>query len=319
MSPFTKQKSAAVSAWGEVRLIQEIRRWLGTATPRSPAGIGDDCATLAGSMRDQLLTVDPVIYGEHFDDNVPAKGVGAKLFNRNISDIAAMGGRPRAAVIALALSDDVKITWLREFYRSLAAIARLHHVPIIGGDIAHQPAGITATMTLIGEATEKRVLTRQGAAAEDWIFTTGKLGGSRLGWHWKFTPRLLEGQWLVARPDVRSMMDVSDGVAKDIWSLTPRGCRPALNAAAIPVSRSARLAATTSQRTPLAHALTDGEDYELLFTVNGSTDPAEFITAWRQRFRSKLSCIGQMRRKRSRRRDDDEIDLDSYHGFEHLR
>ena len=124
MSPFTTHRSQSVAALGEAKLIHEIRRWLGSATPQAPGGIGDDCAVLAGSLRDQLVAVDPVIYGEHFDDKVPARGVGAKLFNRNLSDIASMGGRPRAAVVALALDDHVKIEWLRDFYLGLAAIAR---------------------------------------------------------------------------------------------------------------------------------------------------------------------------------------------------
>ena len=230
MSPFTTQRSQSVAALGEAKLIREIRRWLGSATPHAPRGIGDDCAVLAGSLRDQLVTVDPVIYGEHFDDKVPARGVGAKLFNRNLSDIASMGGRPRAAVIALALNDQVKTEWLRDFYLGMAAIARKHRVPIIGGDVAHQKEGLSATMTIIGEATEKRVLTRQGSSAGDWIFVTGALGGSRLGWHYRFQPRLAEGQWLARQPHVRAMMDVSDGVAKDLHALTPRGCRAAVAA-----------------------------------------------------------------------------------------
>ncbi|HEX2100088.1 MAG TPA: AIR synthase related protein, partial [Candidatus Synoicihabitans sp.] len=96
MSPFTDRPQASIAALGETRLIAAIREWLGDATPRSPAGIGDDCAVMAGSSRQQLITVDPVIYGEHFDDAVPAHGAGQKLFKRNLSDIAAMGGRPRA-------------------------------------------------------------------------------------------------------------------------------------------------------------------------------------------------------------------------------
>ncbi len=318
-SPFTTQRNLSVAALGEVRLIREIRRWLGSATPRSPAGIGDDCATLSGSMRDQLITVDPVIYGEHFDDSIPARGVGAKLFNRNLSDIAAMGGRPRAAVVALALGEGVRLDWLGDFYRSLAAIARRHRVPIIGGDIASQPSGITATLTLIGEAAGKRILTREGAQAGDWIFVTGNLGGSRLGWHWKFTPRLEEGQWLAERSEVRSLMDVSDGLAKDIHALTPDGCRPHLRTSAIPISRSALQMARTSGRPALDHALCDGEDFELLFTVAGSADPEAFIAAWKPHFRRRLTCLGRFQRQRSRPLHDDVLDLAGYDGFQHLR
>jgi len=319
MSPFTRQRSRSVAALGENKLISEISRWLGSASPRSPHGIGDDCAVLAGTSRQQLITVDPVIYGEHFDDRTPARGVGAKLFNRNLSDIAAMGGRPRAAVIALALSGETKIEWLREFYRSLGNLARRYRVPLIGGDLAQQPQGFTASLTLLGESTKDRVLTRHGAKAGDWIFVTGKLGGSRLEWHWKFTPRLEEGQWLSLRPEVHAMMDVSDGVAKDLPALCPKAARISLSESAVPISRSARQVSQTSSKSPLEHALTDGEDYELLFAVSGRSKPDALIRAWQRKFSLPLSCIGQFVKSRSNSPFEDEIILSDYHGFEHLR
>lgn len=319
MSPFTDQSSQSIAALGEVGLIKAIQRWLGSSSPQSPAGIGDDCAVLSGSLRDQLVTVDPVIFGHHFDDQIPAKGAAAKLFNRNLSDIAAMGGRPRAAVVALAMSPTVKTDWLKEFYRSLATISRRHHVPVIGGDVATQNEGFSATMTLIGESPEKGAIARTGATVDDWIFVTGRLGGSRLGWHWKFKPRLTEGQWLAGQRHVKSMTDISDGLAKDLWSLTPRGCQPSLSAGAVPLSRSARLASKASGTSPLTHALTDGEDYELLFTLDRRLDPAQFKAEWRHEFSTRLSVIGCFEKKQSRSKFSDVIDLSDYHGFEHLR
>jgi thiamine-monophosphate kinase len=98
-------------------VITAIRGWLGSASPRAPFGIGDDCAVLPGSRAAQLVTVDPVIYGEHFNDSIAPRAAGEKLFKRNLSDIAAMGGRPRAAVVALALDARVKLAWLEQFYR----------------------------------------------------------------------------------------------------------------------------------------------------------------------------------------------------------
>lgn len=319
MSPFTRQRSRSVAALGEQKLITEISKWLGSVSPKSPRGIGDDCAVLSGTPRDQLVTVDPVIYGEHFDDRISARGVGAKLFNRNLSDIAAMGGRPRAAVIALATSRTLKIEWLRDFYRSIANLARRYNVPVIGGDIAHQPEGFTATMTLLGEAKKKRILTRRDAKAGDWIFVTGRLGGSRLEWHWRFTPRLAEGQWLGKRAEVHAMLDISDGLAKDVRALQPKGTRIALSEAAIPISKSARQCSETSGKSPLLHALTDGEDYELLFAVSGRTKPKDFIQEWHRHFKSPLSCIGCFVKSRAVSPYPDELDLKDIHGFEHLR
>ncbi len=113
MNPFTRQRSRSVGARGEQRLIADIRRWLGDATPAAPFGIGDDCAVIPPTRRHQLVTTDPVIHGRHFDDTVPARAVGAKLLKRNLSDIAAMGGRPVAAVVALALAPETSTAWLR--------------------------------------------------------------------------------------------------------------------------------------------------------------------------------------------------------------
>ena len=93
MNPFTTSRAQSVGARGERQLIAAIRRWLGDASPASPFGIGDDCAVIPPTRRHQLVTTDPVIYDRHFDDRVPARAVGAKLLKRNLSDIAAMGGR----------------------------------------------------------------------------------------------------------------------------------------------------------------------------------------------------------------------------------
>lgn len=317
MNPFTANKADSVSAWGESRLIREISKWLGAASPGSPAGIGDDCAVISGSPHPQLVTVDPVIYGEHFDDQVTPIAAGAKLLKRNLSDIAAMGGRPRAAVIALALDAKVSQRWLAGFYRGLAQTAIRYDVPIVGGDIAHHAGGLVATLTLIGE-TSHRAVSRQGAREGDWIYVTGRLGGSRLGYHVKFKPRLAEGAWLAERAEVRAMIDLSDGLAKDLLALVPKGCRPEIETARVPVSRSAQLLARQTKSPALTHALTDGEDYELLFAVNSAIDRAAFEQAWRDTFRLRLTCIGRFV-KSTRRRVPEAVDLRQFHGFEHLR
>lgn len=318
-SPFTTNPADAISALGEARLIERITRWLGSVTPRSPAGIGDDCAVMAGSPRLQLITVDPVIHGEHFDDSVPAHGAGEKLFKRNLSDIAAMGGRPRAAVVALALDQTVSVEWLGSFYRGLAKVARRYRVPVIGGDLARHRGGFVATLTLVGETVSARAVTRAGARAGDWIYVTGRLGGSILGYHWRFQPRLAEGAWLAARPEVRAMMDVSDGLAKDLLSLTPTGTMPMVRPEVVPISRSAFALARRTGRAPLEHALGDGEDYELLFAVNANADRAAFEAAWKRRFKLRLTCLGRFERLPRVRSNQGYLRWSDYHGYEHLR
>jgi thiamine-monophosphate kinase len=256
-----------------------------------------------------LITVDPVVYGRHFDDRVPPRAVGAKLLKRNLSDLAAMGGRPTAAVLALTLDARVSRRWLEEFYRGLAACARRYRVSIVGGDVTQVDGAMAASLTLLGEATGPRIVTRTGSRAGDWIYVTGELGRSLAsGRHHRFTPRLAEGAWLAKRREVRAMMDVSDGLAKDLHALTPPGLAPALVAESLPRRRGADVRA----------ALADGEDYELVFALAGGADCARFAASWRQAFpRVKLSRIGQF--VRAGALPPDALPLARYHGYEHLR
>jgi len=319
MKTFTPTRALSVAAHGERRLIAGIRRWLGRASPASPFGIGDDCAVIPPARHHQLVTTDPVIHGRHFDATVPPRAVGAKLLKRNLSDIAAMGGRPVAAVVSLALGPDTSLRWLREFYRGLAACALRHRVKIVGGDITQGPAGFFgAFLTLHGESGGRRVVTRSGARAGDALYVTGTLGGSLLGHHHAFAPRLAEGAWLAGRAEVRAMMDVSDGLAKDLDSLTPVGLVPALDAPAIPVSAAARRRAGATKHSPLHHALTDGEDYELLLVVRARADTARFEAAWRKRFpQLPLTRLGRF--VRQDQLPAGALRLGDYHGYEHLR
>jgi thiamine-monophosphate kinase len=309
MHPFTSDHTSSVSAWGEEKLIAAIRGWLGTASPRAPFGMGDDCAVLRPSRGRQLITVDPVIYGRHFDDDVPPRCVGEKLLKRNLSDLAAMGGRPVATVLALTLDARVSREWLEKFYRGLAACARRYRVSIVGGDVAQADGAVVASLTLLGEAAGARVLTRTGARRGDWIYVTGILGGSLVnGHHYRFAPRLEEGAWLARRPEVRAMMDVSDGLAKDLHALTPAGAVPALNSEALPRRTGADVRA----------ALTDGEDYELVFALASRADRIGFERAWARVFpRTRLSCIGQF--VSAANVPHAAIKLADYHGYEHLR
>ncbi|MEX2044407.1 MAG: thiamine-phosphate kinase [Opitutus sp.] len=309
MTPFASQRSQSVSAHGEEKLLAAVRLWLGSASPRAPFGIGDDCAVLAPSRGRQLITVDPVIYGRHFDSRVPPRAVGAKLLKRNLSDLAAMGGRPVAAVLALTLDARTSLRWLEQFYRGLAACARRYHVAIVGGDIAQADGIVAASLTLLGEATGPRITTRTGARVGDAIYVTGLLGGSlATGRHFQFEPRLSEGAWLARRPCVRAMMDVSDGLAKDLHALTPRGAEAALDPAAVPLRRGATL----------RQGLTDGEDYELVMAIAPSADGPRLMRSWARAFpRTPLSRIGRF--TRLGRRPPGSICLDDYHGYEHLR
>ena len=316
MKIFTSTHRQSVAAYGELRLITEVRRWLGDVSPRTPFGIGDDCAVLPPTKHAQLVTTDPVIHGQHFDDAVPPRAAGAKLLKRNLSDIAAMGGRPVAAVLSLALAPATNVAWLREFYLGLATCARRYRVKIVGGDITQAPARFFgAFLTLHGEATGKRVITRNGARVHDHLFVTGRLGGSRGGHHYAFQPRLAEGAWLARQPEVAAMLDVSDGIAKDVQALTPAGLFPSILPSALPISAAAKAAARLSHQPAWEHALTDGEDYELLFVVRARNDPVNFIARWKKSFSTPLHLIGHF----SPTIKPGHVDWQSLHGYEHLR
>jgi thiamine-monophosphate kinase len=309
LKPFARHRRESVAALGEQRLITAIRRWLGDTSPRAPFGIGDDCAVLPAPRGRELITVDPVIRGRHFDDSIAPEAVGAKLLKRNLSDIAAMGGRPRAAVLAVTLDGRVSIRWLERFYRGLAATARRHGVKLVGGDLAESPGALAASLTLLGSASGDRVLTRSGARTGDRIYVTGELGNSRAsGHHHAFTPRLAEGAWLAGRKEVRSMLDVSDGLAKDLGALTPRGALADLDPSSLPRRAGASVRS----------ALSEGEDYELVFSLAARADHEAFESAWRRRFpRVRLSCIGSFQRARKSRNRD--ALSPSLHGYEHFR
>ena len=285
---------------GEEHLIPLIRAWLGAASPPSPHGIGDDCAVLPAPRARvrRLITVDPVIQGRHFDESLPPARVAEKLLKRNLSDIAAMGGTPRHAVVALAAPPSLRVSWLRDFFRALGRAARRHGVAIVGGDCAQTTGFLGIWLTLLGDAP-RRPLTRKGARCGDLIFVTGTLGGSILGRHVRFTPRLEEGRWLAARNDVRSAIDVSDGLAKDVRALLPAGTGAVLDPRNLPVSAAARRLARSTGRPALEHACNDGEDYELLFTI-APVRAAAFVIAWHRRFTTPISCIGKLERRASR-------------------
>jgi thiamine-monophosphate kinase len=239
---------------------------------------------------------------------VPPGAVGAKLLKRNLSDIAAMGGRPSAAVVALALDGRVSVKWLGDFYRGLARESRRYRVPIVGGDVARLPGAFVATLAMGGEVAG-RVLTRTGSRPGDWIYVTGVLGRSLAsGHHYLFEPRLEEGAWLARRDDVRAMMDVSDGLAKDLAALTPRGAVPAIFGAMLPLRKGAGI----------RNALCDGEDYELVFSVAQGARRASLEKAWRRAFpRTPLTCIGRF--VRAGALPPDALRLKDYRGYEHLR
>jgi len=262
-------------------------------------GAGDDCAILDIGLPDRLLLfkTDAVVQGIHFKDDAPPEKVGHKALGRCLSDIAAMAGKPCAALITLALPRDFDVKFIEGVYRGMNALAQRYAVAIAGGETTTNPERLLISVALIGFAPRGKALLRSGAKAGDALFVTGELGGSLSGKHLDFEPRLAEAQWLAEHFSIHSMLDLSDGLAGDLRHVLKASKVGAeLLSDAIPASRQARLnaRAESAAKPPLLAALTDGEDFELLFTV-ASRDAVPLLDAWKKKFpKLRLSCIGKI-------------------------
>jgi thiamine-monophosphate kinase len=243
-----------------------------TPSPRVLVGPGDDCAVLAPSTRPQLVTTDMLMDGTDFVlAEVGARRVGRKSMRANLSDIAAMAGMPTAAVVSVAIpgARDDSRALAEELYLGLRDVADTFEVPIVGGDTNSWNGPLVISVTVIGEATAGGAVLRSGARSGDWIFVTGPLGGSILGHHLDFTPRIREALALNAAVPIHAMCDISDGLSADLNHILEESrCGAVINAEAIPISPAAHELSRATGKSPSQHALGDGEDFELVFTVS---------------------------------------------------
>jgi len=263
-------------------------------------GPGDDCAVLDLGVPDKLVLfkTDAVVEGIHFTRETPPEKVGRKALARCLSDIAAMAGTPTAALVTIALPKDFDVAFVSQIYEGMKELAEKYQVAIVGGETTTNPGRILISISLLGIVDRDRQILRAGAKVGDAIFVTGELGGSLAGKHLDFEPRLEEGRWLAAHFKIHAMLDVSDGLAGDLRHILNAAKAGAeLLKSALPVSRAARLNARepgSGQKPAALAALSDGEDFELLFTVAGK-DAVKLLDAWKKKFpQLKLSCIGKI-------------------------
>lgn len=254
---------------GERRLTADLARFFPTDPERVPVGIGDDAAVVHNAGRRAVVACDPVIEGVHFARGTPWALVGRKVVNRNLSDLAAMGAVPDYLLVSAMLPPGLTARARRALFGGIRAAARRAECLVVGGDVATTPGPLAVAVTAIGHP-EGRVLTRSGARVGDALHVTGPLGGSLAsGRHLRFRPRLEEGRWLARQRAVHAVIDISDGLLLDLWTLLRASGVPGaeLDERAVPVTAAARRLGGTGGGTPLRHALTDGEDHELLFAV----------------------------------------------------
>lgn len=247
--------------------------WLRSRTPadpRVPVGPGDDCAVLAPSGRRLLVTTDLLMDGTDFIlSDVGPRAAGRKAMAVNLSDVAAMAGVPTAAVVSVALPRSGGRAVGEELYVGIRERADEFGVAVVGGDTNSWEGALVVSVTLLGEATARGPVLRSGARPGDWLLLTGPVGGSIRGRHLTFTPRVREALRLHAEADLHAMIDLSDGLAADLnHILEESSCGAVLDAASIPIHPDAAALAKATSKPPLAHALGDGEDFELLFAVS---------------------------------------------------
>jgi thiamine-monophosphate kinase len=282
----------------EFELINRLIRSLPT-NKSVVAGAGDDCAVLDVGLADRLLLfkTDAVVEGIHFRSDTPPDKIGHKALGRCLSDIAAMAGTPIAALVTLALHANFEPAFIEALYAGMNALARRHEVAIVGGETTTNPERMLLSIAVLGSVPRGKAALRSGAEAGDAIFVTGELGGSLTGKHLEFEPRLEEARWLAQHFSVHAMLDLSDGLAGDLRHILTASRKGAeLLSAAIPISRDARRSAKadSSEKPPLLAALTDGEDFELLFTV-AARDAVPVLDAWKKQFPTlALTCIGKI-------------------------
>ena len=259
---------------GELELLKWIHARLGRRGGSIVVDSGDDAAVLKIGREMILFKTDSVVEGVHFVRGTPPERIGYKALARPLSDIAAMGGVPVAALAAVVLPRSWTIAKAKRLQVGMERLG----VPVVGGDIATHRGPLSLSVSVIGDMKGAAPVLRGGARPGDLILVTGPLGASIRGKHLTFKPRLAEGRMFATRRRVRAMIDISDGLARDLGHLCDAsGVGAELAAERIPIARGATFEG----------ALFDGEDYELLAA-------AESKTAWSIEREGRGTIIGRL-------------------------
>jgi len=277
---------------GELALIEWIRKQNTFNPKRILKGIGDDGAVFSTKNIDRaVITTDMIQEGTHFDlKEASPYQIGWKAMAVNLSDCAAMGIPPVLGVASVSLRNELPTTFAHKLYRGMKSAADKFNVDLIGGDIVSGKS-VSVAVTLIGFDKELSPIYRSGARAGDDIYVTGTLGGSIYGKHLKFTPRIKESLILNRKLKINAMIDISDGLSRDLKHICEQSkCGALIYERDIPLSKAAREKASN----PLEAALHGGEDFELLFTLS-KKESARLRK--KKFFSTRLSRIGEITTK----------------------
>ena len=266
-------------ATGEFALIDWIRQRQRSQTiPGTKLGIGDDCAILRFEPgTDLLVTTDMLMDGRHFQLSADGpRAVGYKALAVNLSDIAAMAGIPRAAVVAVALPRADAVAVGQGLYAGMRELAERFGVDLVGGDTNAWDGPLVISVTLLGESSAQGAVRRTGAKPGDAILVTGPLGGSLYaGRHLRPEPRIAEALAVHEAVSIHAMIDISDGLSSDLGHILAEsgGLGAVLDSASILIHPDAHEMSRRDQVPALDHALNDGEDFELCMVVAAEDAP----------------------------------------------
>ena len=275
-------KLSSVGEFGLINIIKKMIKTNGSVVK----GIGDDAAVLS-FKKDKylLLSSDMLIEDVHFNRRIKAGDIGYKSLASSVSDIAAMGGVAKYAIISLGLPRNLTVSFIKGFYKGVNRVAKKFKINIVGGD-TNRSKKIVIDVAMIGEARKRNLVLRSGAQAGDLIFVTGLLGGSfHSGKHLRFSPRIKESSFLVSNYHLNSMIDISDGLIQDLTHILAQSDRGAVVYEKV---------VPTSKGVSSKEAFSGGEDYELLFTMSKKQAIKLIRDKSKNRVKFDISCIGEV-------------------------
>ena len=282
-----KRKKVNISNFGEFALIERLTGNL-EAHRLVPLGVGDDAALISIPKGSQLAaSCDLLVENVHFKRQTtkPAE-LGHKALAVNLSDIAAMGAKPIAALVSISLPTKLRISWVTAFYRGMKTLAERTGTALAGGDTSKSPGSIVINVTILGHVEKGKALRRDRAKVGDGLWVCGHLGHSRAGFeaienklraanvlksaHLLPEPLIAEGRALIGSGRCNSCIDVSDGLLQDLSHICERsGVGAEIEFARLPITKELRAFAKKLSADPVDYALYGGEDYALLFTLDG--------------------------------------------------